>query len=212
MVTDAFKYLVFILLFSSCTKHQEMVDNSLTVGNFICADGSILNPTNYQSSETPPVGVIFWSNRQDSALAVALEDLGYFILADTLAKIESVSGSIEELNGAQNTAALLNFAAKNNAKTPAAGACTKYAPKGVTGWYLPSAGESKLLNKNIAAVNESLTLVGELCQGWYWTSTEDATGDDTAKFFGIVSSIHEGRLISSEKTNTFNVRPIISIR
>lgn len=208
-----------IACLSSCTKHEEIVDTSFQVGNIYCSDGSIIHPTQLSSSGKIPVGVVFWCNDgsnpkiTDIGYAVSLEDLSVDLLINTEEDIPNVSESEDTFDGAANTAAIVTFAMKDSLPYPAIQKTLQYAPNGVTGWFMPSAGQSKEIGKYLNKVYDTFDLIkGQRFSGWYWTSTEDGAGKDSPKMFGLVTSLEEGRITASNKNNQNKIRPIITIR
>lgn len=208
-----------IVMVSSCTKHEDIIDTSLQPGSILCSDGSIIHPSIFSPNEKEAIGVIFWCNNGSNpniteiAYAVSLKDLEENILIDTDEDISNVSEDETSFDGAANTAAIMSFAVKDSLDYPAIQKVVEYAPKGVTGWFIGSIAQNKAISNNLEKVYSSFALTGgDRFEGWYWSSTEDGAGKDNPKVFALVSSLTEGRATSTSKKNSFKVRPIIAIR
>jgi len=212
--------LSIILILFSCVKNDEKeIDYSLTVGNIYCSDGSVINPNSYNESGKIAVGVVFWVNTgddniTDKALAVGLEDLTPAFWADSLVNISNVSTDLIVFNGASNTASIVSWGMTEVRQTPAAINTYNYSKSGVVGWFIPSIGEAK----SLCAAKNTVYHSFAICKGkyfendWYWTSTQDGSGNDNAKLNALAISLKEGAATTSEKLNVFPVRPIISIK
>lgn len=88
------------------------------------------------------------------------------------------TGSLSDINGEANTAALL---AKSSTNYPAALACKNFAPGLANGsWYLPAMGELAYLQVRWGAINDKLTALANAgCSvaylpagGYLWSSSE----------------------------------------
>lgn len=213
-------YTILIgVLMSSCCKHEDAIDTSFQPGNVLCSDGSVIHPSTFSESQKTAIGIVFWCNDgndtsiKDIGYAVSLEDLEAALLIKTDEDIANVSESESNFDGAANTAAIMTFAIKDSLDYPAVKKAIEYAPKGVTGWFIPSVAQQKAISQSLNKVYSSFEVVGgQKFDGWYWSSTEDGAGKETPKTFGLVSSLQEGRITSTNKTNSFKVRPIIAIR
>lgn len=213
-------YTLFLgILMFSCCKHEDIIDTSFQPGNILCSDGSVIHPSLFSESQKNAIGIVFWcndgsdTNIKDIGYAVSLEDLEADLLIKTDEDISNVSENESSFDGAANTAAIMTFAIKDSLDYPAVKKTIEYAPKGVTGWFIPSIAQNKAISQNLSKLYSSFEIVGgQKFDGWYWSSTEDGAGKDTPKTFGLVSSLQEGRTTSTSKTNSFKVRPIIAIR
>lgn len=205
-------------LLNACNEYEEPIDTTLRVGSIYCSDGSTIVPELFENSGKTAIGVVFWvkdskSLDSDLAYAVALDDIGTEALINTAADVSTVTESQTAYDGASNTAGLIIFAAGESIEAPAPKLAVLYNPEGVTGWYLPSAAQAKLVNQNLWDVYSSLELVkGVKFSGWYWTSTEDGGGEQTSQLYAFTAALEEGRLSSALKSKSFKVRPIITIR
>lgn len=209
-------YLLFLLLFFFTGCEKEDISDSLSIGNIYCSDGSTVNPKNYTESGKQAVGVIFWVNESNSdpkALAVGLKDLNPAIWADSLFAISNVSTDLLAFDGISNTASIVTWGIDNGRKTPAISNAYNYSILGVVGWFAPSYGEAKYLFSQKNKVESSFNICnGNLFSDWYWTSTQDGSGDDNSKLNAVAISLKEGNATVSKKFNEFPVRPIIAIK
>ena len=74
------------------------------------------------------------------------------------------------------------------------------------GWRLPTKEEFALIIANVKEINQSLeNNNGELLDGWYWSSSEDTSGGAWNSHFS-----HGYGLISYNKNNSFEVRPVLA--
>lgn len=212
-------YMIFALLaVVSCTKHEDIIDTSFQPGCILCKNGSVIHPSQYDPA-MGAVGVVFWCNDGQnpditaSGFAIALEDIGVDYLVDSEEDISGVTESETAFDGAANTTAIYTFALKDSISFPAVQLTMSYKPSGMPGWFIPSAAQCKAVTQNLSKVYQSFDVVGaQRFSGWYWTSTEDGTGSETPKVFGLISSLEEGRTTPSNKRDSHNVRPIIAIR
>lgn len=203
----------------SCIKHEEVIDTSFQVGNIYCSDGSIVHPTLFAGSGKQAVGVVFWCNDgqdksiTDAGYAVSLEDLSPVSWAELDSDISNVSEDESAFDGAANTASILAYGAANGFLTPAATNAIRYAPNGVTGWFVPSIAQCKAISLQYNKITQSFALVnGKGFSSWYWTSTEDGQGKNSPEMFALVAAFSEGRITSTRKNSLYPIRPIIAIR
>lgn len=213
-------FTIFSLLVLSCSEYEEPeIYYPVQAGSIYCSDGSLISPLKYTQSGKSAIGVVFWVNDysnssiKESAFAVALNDLNPTYLINKLENISGVSESETAYDGAANTASFFIYASTNNIPAAAIENTYSFKPYGVGGWYIPSSAQTKLINKNIDKVYSSFEVCGgNLFSQWYWTSTEDGTGKQTASINAFIVALDKGTISTSLKTNIFKVRPIISIR
>lgn len=206
-----------ILLASSCTKHTLIADRTLKVGNIYCADGSVMDPDTYKSEgRDNAAGVIFWVNdtldTEDKAFVVSLTNARKDIWCDSLTAT-GVSTSIDQYNGAANTAMLQTFEVRTGSKAPAMEIAVKFSD-GIVNWHLPSVMELMEIYRNRAAIRYAL----KVCDGedfndvWYWSSTEDNSGEQSKNFYAYIVSLEQGRIQASYKLESYHVRPVKAIK
>ena len=149
----------------------------IRVGDILCTDGSILGPGDFPTSGKVAMGVIFYvDNSGLHGWAVELQDSGPALWSTlmnpyydvpTLDNYTTSRAAITDMDGYSNTATLR---AAGDANTyPIA-----YAVDFENGWYVPSAGQARILYANTNVVNASLQLANgtPIAWGWFWTSTE----------------------------------------
>lgn len=210
--------LLILSLLTSCEKEDEVITNSISAGNIYCSDGSTVHPSNYEGSGKKAVGVIFWVNTDENAsgtkaLAVGLEDLNPALWADTLVSVPNVSDDLLAFNGGSNTASIISWGIDESRKTTAITNAYNYTPLGVVGWFVPSHGEAKYLYTQKNNVESSFKICGgKNFSEWYWTSTQDGSGNDNSKLNALLISLKEGNSTVSTKKNSFPVRPVIAIK
>ena len=216
------KYLLISLItlsfLSSCSRHEEVIDTTLQPGHILCSNGEIVHPDLFNDHHDA-VGIVFWCNDgsnpkiKDLGYAVSLHDIGYEFLMAYNIDVSGVSEDEDAFDGAANTIAFLAYATKDTIAVPAIDLAINYTPSGMRGWFIPSVAQNNAIYANLSKVYHSLDLVqGDHFSGWYWSSTEDGTGNDTPKVYAIASSIEEGRNTASSKNLENKVRPIIAIR
>jgi hypothetical protein len=201
---------------AGCSEHEVPVDYSLKAGNIYCADGTVLPPSEYDSSMNG-IGVVVKVGGEDDnykAICVGRYDIGMYAFSDTLYKFSSVSTDLELYDGRENTAALIKEHMENPEITvPAATAVAAHSDCGVTGWHIPSAAELILLAKEKKAVKPSLEQIeGEWpYEKWYVSSTQDGRNSSTQVLYTYSVSLSEGRVKDTQKTEKHAVRPFIII-
>lgn len=215
------KILLFIItifmLNTACTKHTIVTDRSLKVGNIYCTDGSVVDPDTYvKEGLDNAAGIIFWVNdtlnSEDKAMVVSLSNARKDIWCDSLTAT-GVSTSIAEYNGAANTATLLSFQTRTGSMAPAMNIAVKFN-EGIVNWHLPSVAELMEIYKNTSTINKAL----QACDGedfdkvWYWSSTEDNSGEQNKNFYAYIVSLKEGRIQASYKLEEYHVRPVKAIK
>lgn len=146
-------------------------------GDILCTDGSILSPGDFPASGKTALGVIFYvDNSGQHGWAVDLQDSGpakwstltspYYDVPDLDNYLKS-RVALTDMDGYSNTATLR--AAGDATTYPLA-----YAVDFANGWYVASAGQSRLLYANTNVVNASLQIANgtPITWEWFWTSTE----------------------------------------
>jgi hypothetical protein len=168
----------------------------VAIGDILCTDNSIVKPSAWPVAGKTAMGIVFYvDNTGQHGWAVHLQDQGtnitwggYGTDISTLTNYINARDAITDMNGYSNTQEIRN--AGNASTYPAA-----YAVDFANGWYLPAAGQLRLLFGEMAIINASLQIVGETQNPmdsswwWYWSSTEYnhncAWGMDS---FGIMSN------------------------
>lgn len=149
----------------------------IAVGDILCTDGSILHPSFFPTSGKTALGVVFYvDNSGRHGWAVELQDSGpakwttqispYYDVPE-LDNYLTSREALADMDGYTNTATLR--AAGDAFTYPIA-----YAVDFENGWYVASAGQSRLLYANTNVVNASLQVANgtPITWGWFWTSSE----------------------------------------
>jgi hypothetical protein len=141
-----------------------------------------------------------------------LENIAPAIWSDSLVSVSNVSTRFDAFDGASNTVSLVIF--QTDRREGAADKAFRYSKNGVTGWFLPSIAQAMEIFANRTKIYNALAAVnGEPFDDvWYWTSTQDNSGGQSARLNAVALSFTQGRAIASYKQNYFAVRPIIAIK
>lgn len=200
--------VVSVLTMAGCEEHTEMYDSSIKVGNILLSDNTVISPYGYDKGSHMAVGVIFYTN-EDTALVVGTRELGRYIYTDSIGTVSNVTNDAVTLCGAENTAAIL----ASEFFSPAVEAVKAY-PSPVSGWVLPSAGELKVLSRNLPLVSLSMKVIGgdAFTTQQYLSSSQDGSSADSEKMYYYSVSLENGFITSVLKTTEGCVRPVLRIR
>lgn len=178
---------------------------NVAVGDILCTDGSIVKPSAWPVNGKTAMGIVFYvDNTGEHGWAVHLHNQGanirwtpYELRTDipTLDNFTNSHDAITDMDGYSNTQNLR--AAGGNTLFPAA-----YAVDFANGWYLPAAGQLRLLVAEALTMNNSLQIVNgtrfSLNTIWgCWSSTEAYSG-----FAWQVN--HLGNVTAIDKNSTSN--------
>ena len=169
--------LLLAILFSTLVGWGQ----SVSIGDILCTDGSIVSPTDYPSSGRTAWGIVFYVDASDShGWAVALDDQSSSIkwsssdyygydLPD-LPNFENARTAMHDLDGFANTGIIRSQGSSTD--FPAA-----WAVAYDEGWYLPSAGQLRYLYSIAPEINTSLQVVGGTIlpyheNRYWWSSSE----------------------------------------
>lgn len=152
----------------------------VAIGDILCTDNSIVKPSAWPVAGKTAKGIVFYVDNtgahgwavhlQDQGTSVQWTPSGQYTDISTLTNYTNARDAITDLNGYSNTQKIRN--AGNATKYPAA-----YAVDFSNGWYLPAAGQLRLLFGEMVTLNASLQTVGgtqfSMDINWgYWSSTE----------------------------------------
>ena len=153
---------------------------AVAIGDILCTDNSIVKPSAWPVAGKTAKGIVFYVDNtgqhgwavhlQDQGTSVQWTPSGSYTDISTLTNYTNARDAITDLNGYSNTQKIRN--AGNATKYPAA-----YAVDFANGWYLPAAGQLRLLFAEIVTLNASLQIVGGTqfpmdSYFYYWSSTE----------------------------------------
>lgn len=176
----------------------------VAVGDIFCTDNSFVKPVDWPVEGKTAQGIVFYvDNTGQHGWAVHLQEQDFYKWADTtttgcytdistLSNFATARDAIADLDGYSNTQRIRE---DGDAVTyPAA-----YAVDFDHGWYLPAAGQLRLLYAELYNIYESFGIVnGDPLvitndSGWYWSSTENTSGKAcfVEYTFGNVSIINK---------------------
>jgi len=178
------------------------------VGDILCTDNSIVRPSEWPVEGKEAMGIVFYVDSTDKhGWAVHLQDQNTSVRwggngtnIPTMTNYVEAYEAIMDLDGYSNTQNIRNT---GNASTfPAA-----YAVDFEHGWYLPAAGQLRLLYAEIVTINASLLMVNgtqfSMNEGWYyWSSTESADNYDSWCVYIY------GHVLRAGRTHTYAVRSV----
>lgn len=182
----------------------------LAVGDILCTDGTFVKPSAWSSDlGKTALGVVFYvDNTGEHGWAVHLDDQdlnapwspsSQYVDISTLDNYENAREAIMDLDGYGNTQKIL--AATDLSTCPAA-----HAVDFANGWYMPSAGQMRLLFNEMIRVNNALQIVNGTPFPmddffYYWTSTEN----EESRAFNVSST---GNVTFWSKFYAFRVRSV----
>ena len=147
---------------------------NIFVGDILCENDTIVRPADYDSTNLKAIGVVFYvDDSSEHGWVVSLQNDGFYKWGgygvDTeLDNFTRRGSASDDLDGLNNTKTLLEV------DTIAYPAFEGVDFQG--GWYVPAAGQLKILYKNLKDVDESIAKVGgDVIRHiglTYWSSTE----------------------------------------
>lgn len=201
-------FLSSLTIFASCEERPIEIDASLSVGNILLTDNSIISPQGYDKKTQVAAGVIFYANK-DTVIVVGTKELGAYIYSDSIGTVANVTNDIYKLCGTENMAAIM----ASEFHSPAVEAVKKY-PSPISGWVLPSTGELKALSRNIQIVKNTMKIIGgdEFSKEQYLSSSQDGSSVKSGEMFYYGVSLENGFITSINKKTASRVRPIIRLQ
>ena len=181
----------------------------VAVGDILCTDGSLVKPSAWPVTGKTAMGIVFYvDSTGEHGWAVHIQEQGNSVRWTPSGSVEDIPDlanytyardAITDLDGYTNTQ--LIRAAGNATTYPAA-----YAVDFANGWYLPAAGQLRLISAETVVLNASLQIVGGTQfpmneSGKYWSSTES----DQNKTWYLN---YRGYMISYNKYNGVKVRSV----
>lgn len=153
--------------------------SSAAIGDIVCTDGTIAKPEFWPISGKTAMGVVFYvdSTGQHGWMMHPQEQDDYSSWGGQGIDIESLTNygtsreAIMDLNGYTNTQSIRN--AGDAATYPAA-----WAVDFANGWFLPSAGQLRLLSSQVVVMNSTLQIIGGdvfSVSGWTCLSSTEAS-------------------------------------
>lgn len=166
----------------------------IAVGDIICTDNSFAKPSDWPIAGKTAAGVVFFvDNTGEHGWAAQLTDQATNLKwstshndIGTLTNYSNARNAISDFDGFSNTQ---HIRAQGNATSfPAV-----YAGNFANGWYLPSAGQLRILFSELVAINSSLNIAGGSqipmdSNWWYWSSTEyNSNNAWTVNYYGFTN-------------------------
>ena len=154
---------------------------SVAVGDILCTDGTIVKSSAYATSGKTAMGIIFYvDNTDEHGWAIHLQDQVSSLVWSTseydVPGLYNYNGlnAYLDIDGYGNTQIIRSIG--NSSSYPAA-----WAVDFANGWYLPAAGQMRLIMTLLPLLNSSLSLVGGSPFSMnsdfnYWSSTESSSG------------------------------------
>lgn len=207
-ILKTFLLLLTVAMAASCEERPVMEDTSLSVGNILLTDNTIISPSGFDRNSQTAAGVIFYA-KGDTVLVVGTKELGKFLYTDSIGTVSSVTNDKYSLCGTENTAAIM----ASEFNSPAVDAVNKYASP-VSGWALPSAGELVRLSQNLKTVSRTMAVIGgdAFSSEQYLSSSQDGSSSESEEVYYYGVSLEKGFVTSISKAVPNNVRPVMRIR
>ncbi len=183
------------------------------VGDILYSDMTIASKV---VSSKKPVGIVISSEKR---LAVALKPIsitewggkGHDIPGLKNYTVTSNKTDAEnDFNGQANTDIILEYGKDNGITYKAAEACANYAPEGMTKgkWFLPAAGEMKLIASSASKISENTKLVGGSILPAGMTSNEIDGNNFITNYGGIPVPLTKGDLSGNAATGGVTSYPV----
>ena len=159
------------------------IGQSISIGDILCTDGSIVSCASFPTSGKTAQGIVFYVDGTDShGWAVALNNQSssikwcsegqYGFDIPDLPNIANARAAMHDLDGYNNTGIIRRQG--NSSQYPAA-----WAVDYDNGWYLPSGGQLRYLYSYAPEINASLQIVGgtlfPINGNYYWWSSTEFT-------------------------------------
>lgn len=196
------------VVMASCEERPVTADTSISVGNILLADNTIISPADFDKQSQTAAGVIFYA-KGDTVLVVGTKELGKYLYTDSIGTVSSVTNDKVSLCGTENTAAIM----ASDFSSPAVEAVNRYTSS-VSGWALPSAGELIKLSQNLSVVRKTMAVIGgdDFTSEQYLSSSQDGSSAESTEMYYYGVSLEKGFVISVNKTIPGNVRPVLRLR
>lgn len=182
----------------------------VSVGDVLCEDGTTVPAKQWAKSGKKAKGVVFHVDESGQhGWAIALRDKGNHIWGE--------EGDIEGIPNSNENEALADFNGKGNTQAILAQGGSYPAVQAIEtneGWYLPSAGQLRVLTRSLPKVNKTIKRLirknvpaMEYVKGAYWSSSE--TPDGRAWYVIDTGALSNFFRTGYEKTQLYYVRAAI---
>jgi hypothetical protein len=179
----------------------------VVVGDILCTDNSIVKPSQWPEAGKTAMGVVFYVDTTgEHGWAIHLQELtaqwgGYNIDIPTMTNYFTAREAITDYDGYGNTQKIRN--AGSPSTYPAV-----YAVDFANGWYVPAAGQLRLIYSEMLTLNSTLQVLGETLfpmdnYSSYQSSTEH--GSIYAWYM-----LNNGFLMENSKQGSYKVRAVRS--
>lgn len=194
----------------SCSEHEDYFEHfNVKVGDILLSDNNFVQAERYDSSRNA-IGVVMHVSN-DSVWVVSYKDFGQRSYLDTLMSVNSVSSTLSDLNGRENTAALFLSGRYSEA---AVAATSMDNISTVYGWYLPSIGELRLISDNLGTITASMNKIGgdTFSSSPYLSSSQDGSSNETQNLYAYCITLQSGLVSSILKTERGQVRAVLRMK
>ena len=189
---------------------QSVIIPTVAIGDILCTDNSIVKPSDWPMAGKTAKGIIFYvDNTGMHGWAAHLQSQGSYVVwnpngydgdSSTLTNYATAREASSDLDGYSNTQKIRN--AGNATMYPAA-----YAVDFAQGWYLPAAGQLRLLAAEIPTINASLQIISGAQLINSNVAYRSSTEEDSMNAW-VVFAFGDCRVQSQYKKNSFNIRSI----
>ena len=193
---------------NSSAGDEEDASPTCNVGDIFYSDMTC--NANMVASKTP-IGVVFDATNR---LIIGLEQSHqYWSYPDyfDVPGVENITSStlaITDLDGKKNTSTILAYCKTKGKSCPAFEYVNSYKTEGTKAgdWYLPSMGELYAIYGNMGVLNVALGKIAatRLTTSWYWSSSENSTGNAWRLYFSNGNVDYGGKNGSNDY-----VRPVM---
>lgn len=194
----------------SCSEHEDDIEHfNVKVGDILLSDNNFVQADRYDASKNA-IGVVMHVSN-DSVWVVSSKDFGQQSYLDTLMSVTSVSSTLSDLNGRENTAALL----LSGRVSEAANAATSMDNiSSIYGWYLPSIGELRLISNNLGTISESMNKINgdAFSSSPYLSSSQYGSSTETQNLYAYCITLQSGLVSSILKTERGQVRAVLRMK
>lgn len=167
-----------VLEASLLNSNEILLIQAASIGDILCTDNTLVKPSDWPVAGKTAKGIVFYvDNTGEHGWAVHLHDQStsipwgeYGTNIYTIMNYSTARSAISDIDGYSNTQ-YIREANPTNTNMAA------YVVDFNDGWYLPAAGQLRLLFAEMMTLNASLQIVNGTqfpmdTYFWYWTSTE----------------------------------------
>jgi len=219
-----------------CVRYSCNTPHTCLVGDVYLYDNEPIGVVFFDDGTTTKIVALHNVDENGEEKNTALHWLGTDDLNDdydvpNLTKFNNESDAIKDMNGKNNTNAILAFSASDGHKVQAATATNLYAPDNICSngmfckqgeWYLPALGELVTIYNNLNTIDKALNKAGGTILSHndyhiFWSSTEyplmawaTSFGDAIKGTNEETLGIYRGKRWRSIKSGTAYIRPVLA--